>query len=220
MDKFYLELPEAERTQNVVIDVNAQRNPPVLANVPRTVSFCTDGYNYFSLYGLNDLALNILQSFLPGRDIPLNEGTRASVAAFALLARFREAFLEKRLFVKSLEAQPKEPYRLVLEVRAVKDWIRQTLPHMPEQFRRRHVAVLEGELTQDMVDQEDGGAVLRVPLVKPLGGAPVTFGAASGVGLLFASAEEGMPYVHHDLKALLGKRYRITIEEVIYAYNG
>jgi hypothetical protein len=123
MDKHFL----SERSPDILIrrdtfPPDADHDTPyswVRANVPRTVvCHSPSGFEFgYGGSGAADLALNILQAFLPGREIKCQEGTKCSREAFLLHQPFKEDFLASST-----------SDRIRIETPTIKAWIAEQLP--------------------------------------------------------------------------------------------
>lgn len=93
----------------------------VRVNVPRTVVWHSPGGFDFGYSGSGpaDLALNILQAFLPGRDVDCFAGTKCSRAAARLHQDFKEQFLARI---------PDGTFRIEFTAAEIKAWIEVSLP--------------------------------------------------------------------------------------------
>ena len=95
----------------------------VRANVPRTVIWHSPaGFDFgYNGSGPADLALNILQAFLPGRDVECAKGTKCSRAAAHLHHLFRDQFL-------GLGTMAEHATRIEFSAKEIKAWIEVSLP--------------------------------------------------------------------------------------------
>lgn len=91
----------------------------VKVNVPWTVVWHSpDGFEVgYNGSGPADLALNILQQFLPGRDVLCFKGTRCSRAASMLHQQFKEEFIATM-----------DQKGGTIKAERIKEWIRANLP--------------------------------------------------------------------------------------------
>lgn len=193
----------------------------VQVNVPRSV-YVHDREGFAigeRAAGTYDLALCILQKFLPGQDIEGMDRTRGSRHAFLL----HQTFAEDLLWM----AQPEPGASGVdgckeyhFSCQQIKAWIRSETRMIPPHRRSFLIAELNGFVEVADVQTSDGGSLKTVFLMGRPDGKEITFGSAEGVSISFHSLEQDMPFVHKDFSALLGKRLKITIEGVVDEYNG
>jgi hypothetical protein len=215
MDKHFLNLPTP--TPDVVLEARPADAPPdaprLRVNVPRRVVLQSPaGFELGRVAGSTDLAVNILQAFLPGDDLPALNNTRCSFGALYLAADFR------RRFLADLRLEPGQ--RHVIAVNEIKAWLRTEIRLLPPSARTRTLAVFDGVLDATFAEEENGGATRRLFIVDKVSGIPVNFGEGAGLLVSFVSQEVEMPFVHLAMKRLENKRVRVTVEEVLDEYTG
>jgi hypothetical protein len=228
MDKHFLDVPGPdiviERQWNPYAEVGTHEYNVglVKANIPRTVVFhCPDGFAYGQAHaGTYDLGLNILQSFLPGREVEGLAGTRASRGAVLLHNAFANEFLRPPATAGKGALEGPLTERFTLKVADIKAWMRGELKMRPPHLRRFFLGELDGYTDASEVTTANGGSLKSVFLVNKRDGALLKFGEAEGIFVSFHSAEEDLPFVHKDFEGILNKRLRITIEEVFDGYDG
>lgn len=207
MDKHFLDVPGPD----VVIEYGA--DDVVRANVKRVVVLQSpEGFDFGRSAGATDLALNILQAFLPGDDLPCMENTRCSFGALYLAADFRRRFLEDTRLAGG--------QRHTIPVNEIKAWLRTEIRLLPPSARTRTLAVFDGVLDPSFAEEENGGATRRLFIVDKVSGIPVNFGEGAGMLVSFVSQEVEMPFIHLAMKRLENKRVRVTVEEVLDEYTG
>lgn len=125
----------------------------VRVNVPRTVVWHSPaGFEFgFGGSGPADLALNILQAFLPGRDVECLHGTKCSRAAARLHQDFKEQFLAH---------VPEGTYRIEFPAAEIKAWIEVSLP---QEFRPGPCAAHELAMEDEDAKAEPLPAVQPAP---------------------------------------------------------
>lgn len=215
MDKHFLSLDSP--TPDVVIEARPEGvhadAPRIRVNVPRRVVLQSPaGFDVGSNCGGTDLALNILQAFLPGDDLPAMHGTRCSFGALYLAADFR------RRFIADLKLAPGE--RATIPVNEIKAWLRTEVRLLPPSARTRTLAVFDGVLDPSFAEEENGGATRRLYIVDKVNGIPVNFGEGAGLLVSFVSQEMELPFVHLAMRRIENKRVRVTVEEVLDEYTG
>ncbi len=228
MDRHFLDVPgpdvHIERVWNPYAEVGTHEfnAGQVRANLPRTVVFhCEAGFAVDQAHGgTYDLALNILQGFLPGREVEGLAGTRASRGAVLLHNAFANEFLRGPCKAREATKPGENIERIVIKVADIKAWLKGELAMRPPHLRRFFLGELDGYTDASDVTTASGGSMKSVFLVGKRDGELIKFGGAEGIFVSFHSAEEDMPFVHKDFEGLLGKRLRITVEEVFDGYDG